>query len=232
MCQRDTNNGWRFDNSFFSQALVMGSLLGGGGKWLKLVSKLVFFFFLGASMGLYLYRYKGVKSICIRKIILNRSLCLSTSTTTTITTHPNWGEKKKKSPLQQITTNRFVCCWTVVVVCLFVLLHGCYLWVWTRDLSHDTIVVAWHAEENEKIDWCHLVVWGQLFWGARFFDLKKKEGWGEGGGGVCMGGWLPMHTYFDFVPQIKPTKFSQPLDGWWMFKYYLVSDDFETFIQN
>jgi hypothetical protein len=33
-----------------------------------------------------------------------------------------------------------------------------------------------------------LVVWGQLFWGARFFDLKKKEG-GRVGVGVGVFAW-------------------------------------------
>jgi hypothetical protein len=61
MCQRDTNNGWRFDDSFFSQALVMGSLLGGGGKWLKLVSKLVFFFFF-FGVQVWGFTYIGIKA--------------------------------------------------------------------------------------------------------------------------------------------------------------------------
>ncbi len=56
-------------------------------------------------------------------------------------------------------------------------------------------------------------------------------GFGGGGGGLHGRVDYPCTPYFDFVPQIKPTKFSQPLDDGCL-NYNLVSDDFETFIQN
>lgn len=56
-------------------------------------------------------------------------------------------------------------------------------------------------------------------------------GFGGGGGGLHGRVDYPSTPYFDFVPQIKPTKFSQPLDDGCL-NYNLVSDDFETFIQN
>jgi hypothetical protein len=75
---------------------------------------------------------------------------LSTSTTTTITTHPNW---QKESSLQQINNNKQICLF-VGLLLLFVCFLCCMGATYESEqgIYLNAIVVNWHAEANGKID--------------------------------------------------------------------------------